>query len=93
MNSGAWCPSSQIGEENSGREWIQVNFTEPQVITKLATQGRFGNGMGVEFVEQYGLHYSRDGGVTWIRWHHRDGPSVSLYFFCLCLFIYGIIIS
>ncbi|KAJ6222245.1 hypothetical protein RDWZM_000790, partial [Blomia tropicalis] len=70
LNGGAWCPSTQMDSKNSGKEWIQVNFSEPYVITKVATQGRFGNGMGVEFAEQFWLHYTRDG-INWIRWRNK----------------------
>ena len=76
LNGGAWCPATQLDQKNSGKEWIQVNFSEPYVIVKLATQGRFGNGMGVEFAEQFWLHYTRDG-INWIRWRNKYGEYVS----------------
>ena len=78
LNGGAWCPSTQLDNKNSGKEWIQVNFSEPYVITKVATQGRFGNGMGVEFAEQFWLHYTRDG-INWIQWHNQYGEYVSAH--------------
>lgn len=76
LNGGAWCPASQLDSKSSGKEWIQVNFSEPYVITKIATQGRFGNGMGVEFAETFWLHYTRDG-VNWMRWRNKYGEYVS----------------
>nr|XP_027199906.1 discoidin domain-containing receptor 2-like isoform X2 [Dermatophagoides pteronyssinus] len=72
LHGGAWCPSSQINQTNSGHEWIQINLTEPFVITKIATQGRFGNGMGVEFAEVFWLNYTRDG-IKWTRWSNSYG--------------------
>lgn len=79
LNGGAWCPSSQLDSKSSGKEWIQVNFSEPYVITKIATQGRFGNGMGVEFAETFWLHYTRDG-INWMQWRNKYGEYVS---FCI----------
>lgn len=49
------------------------------VVTAVATQGRFGNGMGVEFAEQYWIEYSRDNGSTWNKWTDRSGDYVSLF--------------
>ena len=46
------------------------------MITKIATQGRFGNGMGVEFAETFWLHYTRDG-VNWMQWRNKYGEYVS----------------
>lgn len=76
LNGGAWCPANQLDIKNSGKEWIQVNFTEPYVITKIATQGRFGNGMGVEFAERFWLRYTRNG-IDWIHWRNKYGEYVS----------------
>lgn len=53
-----------------------MNFSEPYVITKIATQGRFGNGMGLEYSETFWLHYTRDG-ITWIQWRNKYGEHVS----------------
>lgn len=57
------------------------------IVTAVATQGRFGNGMGVEFAEQYWIEYSRDNGSTWNKWTDRSGDYVSLIFFLgFCVF-------
>lgn len=73
-SGGAWCPAKQLDSEVSGSEWIAVNLTNIRyTITGLATQGRFGNGMGVEFAEEYWIEYSRDGGLTWTKWRNRKG--------------------
>lgn len=76
---GAWCPSPQLDIDNSGSEWIQVNLSAPFVITAISTQGRFGNGVGVEFVDEFWLEYSRDFGKTWHKWKSRKGSHVSVH--------------
>lgn len=78
LSGGAWCPSQQLSALNSGLEWIQVNLTARHVITAVATQGRFGNGMGVEFTEHYWVEYTRDLGKTWHKWKSKDGVHVSV---------------
>lgn len=75
---GAWCPSRQLSASYSGSEWIQVNLTEKHVITAVAIQGRFGNGVGVEFSEEFWLEYSKDNGTNWIKWTDEDGNHVCL---------------
>lgn len=77
VGGGAWCPSPQLDMDNSGSEWIQVNLNQSFVITAIATQGRFGNGNGVEFVEEFWLEFSRDAGLTWHKWKNRRGSHVS----------------
>ncbi|KPM09874.1 Discoidin domain receptor-like protein [Sarcoptes scabiei] len=74
LNGGAWCPASQIDGSNSGHEWIQINFTEPYLITMISTQGRFGNGLGVEYAEYFWLEYTRDG-YKWSRWRDQFGED------------------
>lgn len=77
LSAGAWCPQKQLNAEHSGAEWIQVDLVAPYVVTGVATQGRFGNGLGVEFAEQYWIEYSRDNGSTWNKWTDRNGDYVS----------------
>ena len=88
-SGGAWCPSKQVSESNSGKEWLQVNLTSGlYVITGVSTQGRFGNGMGVEYVEQYWIEYSRNNGKTWTKWISHDGSHVCFYimlFYFVCI--------
>ena len=78
---GAWCPSKQLSASYSGQEWIQVDLQEFYIITAIATQGRFGNGMGVEFAEEYWIEYSRDNGTTWNKWTDMNGDYVSFYIY------------
>ncbi|KAI3480386.1 hypothetical protein L1887_57462 [Cichorium endivia] len=73
INGGAWCPLSQLSFANSGQEFLEVHFPERKVINGVATQGRFGNSVGVEFTEEFYLEYSRDGGLTWTKWKNHKG--------------------
>ncbi len=54
-----------------------MDLRDKYVITGVATQGRFGNGVGVEFAEEFWLEYSRDNGSTWNKWTDIDGKHVS----------------
>ncbi|OAD53525.1 Discoidin domain-containing receptor 2 [Eufriesea mexicana] len=54
---GAWCPKNQITQE--AREWLEIDLHTVHLITATATQGRFGNGIGVEYAEAYLLDYWR----------------------------------
>ncbi|KAE9554156.1 hypothetical protein FO519_002636 [Halicephalobus sp. NKZ332] len=71
--SGAWCPKSQI--RNESYEFLQINLNSTFIITKVETQGRYGNGTGAEFVNEYYLDYFRSGG-TWIRYKNRTGHQL-----------------
>lgn len=76
---GAWCPQKQLDAGNSGSEWIQVDLGASHVITGVATQGRYGKGMGQEFTEAYRLLYSRANAPDrWILWRSSDNVSVSV---------------
>lgn len=61
---------------NAGTEFIEVYFNERKVINGIATQGRYGGGVGVEFAEEFYLEYSRDNGLTWTKWKNRKGNHV-----------------
>lgn len=47
------------------------------MITATGTQGRFGNGQGVEFAEAYMLEYWRPRINKWIRYRNNLGEEVS----------------
>ena len=80
-SGGAWCPSKQLGPDTSGTEWIQVDLGSLYVVTGVATQGRFGKGLGQEFTEWYSLFYSRQTMPTkWIKWKSLDGRTVSVIY-------------
>ncbi|KAI1724460.1 protein tyrosine kinase domain-containing protein [Ditylenchus destructor] len=69
--SGAWCPKQQI--RNSSYEFLQVDLERNTVILGIETQGRYGNGTGREYVEQYFIDYWRTGLDKWIRYRNRSG--------------------
>ena len=73
VSGGAWCPHTPLEIENSGTEWIRVNLTNRFIVTGISTQGRFGNGVGIEYVEDYWIEYSRDFGQSWFKWKDRKG--------------------
>ncbi|XP_054158125.1 discoidin domain-containing receptor 2-like isoform X2 [Oppia nitens] len=75
-SGGAWCPHTQLSTDNSGQEWIEVYLPDQHIVTGVATQGRYGNGYGVEFVEEYWIEYSRDNGTNWIKWKATDGQHL-----------------
>jgi hypothetical protein len=76
VSGGAWCPQTPLDLEKSGTEWIQVNLTNRFVVTGISTQGRFGNGVGIEYVQEFWIEYSRNQGQTWIKWKDRKGISL-----------------
>ena len=48
-------------------------------ITGIMTQGRFGNGRGVEYTEAYKLNYWRPGMTDFVEYHDNIGRSVGLH--------------
>ncbi|XP_058790512.1 discoidin domain-containing receptor 2-like [Phymastichus coffea] len=75
INGGAWCPKSQITTETT--EWIEIDLRRVHVITATGSQGRFGNGQGVEFAEAYLLEYWRPAlGGKWVRYRDVQGEEV-----------------
>lgn len=75
-NGGAWCPQKQATTEPE--EWIQVDLKTVHMITATETQGRFGNGQGIEYAEAYMLEYWRPRLQTWMRYHNSKGEEVSI---------------
>ncbi|XP_011263344.2 epithelial discoidin domain-containing receptor 1 isoform X1 [Camponotus floridanus] len=71
---GAWCPKDQITKE--AREWLEIDLHSIHLITATATQGRFGNGVGVEFAEAYLLEYWRPRLGKWVRYRDIKGEEV-----------------
>ena len=61
---------------------FSVDLGSMHCITGAMTQGRFGNGRGVEFTEAYKLQYWRPGMSDFVLYHDSMGRSVS---FCLYL--------
>ena len=60
-----------------GKEYLEINLGGVKVITKVEVQGRFGNGQGREFAEQYKLHYWRPGLQHWSTYKDGRGKEVS----------------
>ncbi|XP_054715542.1 discoidin domain-containing receptor 2-like [Uloborus diversus] len=74
LNGGAWCPKPQISKEVL--EHLEISLNSLHVITEVATQGRFGNGQGLEFAEEYMLEYWRPGLSRWLRYRNALGQEV-----------------
>lgn len=75
---GAWCPKRQI--ESGVREWLQVDFGSPHVVTAVQTQGRYDHGRGQEYVEEYTLEYWRPGFDEWREYKRWDNRKVEYTF-------------
>lgn len=73
-NGGAWCPKAQISSEV--REFLEVDLVRPHLITRTETQGRFGNGQGQEYAEQFLVEYWRDALQQWIVYKDTRGQKV-----------------
>lgn len=73
-HGGAWCPKVQITTEP--REWLEIDLHTVHLITATGTQGRFGNGQGVEFAEAYLLEYWRPRLGKWVRYRGVQGEEV-----------------
>lgn len=74
LNGGAWCP--QTAATADLKEWLQIDLHAVHVITATGTQGRFGNGQGVEFAEAYMLEYWRPRLSKWIRYRNHAGEEI-----------------
>ncbi|KAJ8683764.1 hypothetical protein QAD02_019556, partial [Eretmocerus hayati] len=68
---GAWCPKNMVTKE--GLEHLEVNLHNIRALSAVRTQGRYGNGKGVEYTEAYYLDYWRPGFTDWRRWKNRRG--------------------
>ncbi|KAJ9584502.1 hypothetical protein L9F63_021156, partial [Diploptera punctata] len=73
-NGGAWCPKAQISSDV--REYLEVDLTRPHLITRTETQGRFGNGQGQEYAEQFLVEYWRDSLQQWTVYKDSNGQKV-----------------
>ncbi|KAE8743789.1 hypothetical protein FOCC_FOCC009565 [Frankliniella occidentalis] len=74
MNGGAWCPKAQISSEV--REYLEVDLQAEHLVTRTETQGRFGNGQGQEYAEQFLLEYWRPGLNRWVSYRDHGGYKV-----------------
>ncbi|XP_012279400.1 discoidin domain-containing receptor 2 [Orussus abietinus] len=73
-HGGAWCPKNQITTEP--KEWLEIDLRKVHMITATGTQGRFGNGVGVEYAEAYLLEYWRPHLGKWVRYRDVKGEEV-----------------
>ncbi|XP_050420548.1 discoidin domain-containing receptor tyrosine kinase B-like isoform X3 [Adelges cooleyi] len=71
---GGWCPKPPV--EQGVREWLQVSFGSVHLITGIQTQGRFGNGRGLEYAEEYTLEYWRPEFAEWKKYKRWDGKEI-----------------
>ena len=74
QNGGAWCPRNMIGKD--GSEWIEIDLGSVHVITATETMGRFGNGQGAEFSENYMLEYYRPRLNKWVRYRDIENSEI-----------------
>lgn len=75
-SGGAWCPKQQIAE--NVKEYLQINFVNVSVISGIATQGRYGNGRGQEYAEQFRLEYWRPELALWRTYRRWGGNDVRM---------------
>ncbi|KAF5271003.1 hypothetical protein FQR65_LT05353 [Abscondita terminalis] len=73
-NGGAWCPRQMVSRD--AKEYLEINLEELHVVNGLRTQGRFGNGQGQEYAEEYMIEYWRIGFGSWVRWKNRTGKEL-----------------
>ncbi|XP_050722151.1 discoidin domain-containing receptor 2-like isoform X1 [Eriocheir sinensis] len=75
VQGGAWCPRSMVGADKS-KQFLEIDLKRTHVISATESQGRFGNGMGKEYVESYTLEYWRPGINTWYTYKRWDGDKI-----------------
>ena len=63
---------------DEGKEFLEVNVVKDHVVTKVEVQGRFGNGQGKEFAQQYKIQYYRHSLDAWITYRDGHGNEVRL---------------
>ncbi|XP_052259022.1 discoidin domain-containing receptor 2-like isoform X2 [Dreissena polymorpha] len=73
INGGAWCPQHVIKRDSY--EYLQIDLGRLTVITMVEIQGRFGNGQGQEFTEEFLLEYQREDGGEWMRFRNKRGEE------------------
>jgi len=61
---------------NEGADYLQIDLMQDHVITKAEIQGRFANGQGREYAEQYKLQYWRESIGTWVTYRNGQGLEV-----------------
>lgn len=73
-NGGAWCPRQMVTHD--ALEYLEINLHKVHAVTATKTQGRFGNGQGQEYSEEFFLDYWRPGFKKWKRWRSVSGNQI-----------------
>ncbi|XP_052224230.1 discoidin domain-containing receptor 2-like [Dreissena polymorpha] len=71
---GAWCPKPMISQNSY--EYLQIDLGKLSVVTMVEIQGRFGNGQGQEYTEQFLLEYQREDMGEWMRFRDKQGTEL-----------------
>lgn len=74
IRGGAWCPKEEISKDVY--EYLEVDLLKLHVVSLVETQGRFGNGQGEDYTEQYRLEYQRETDDKWIHFRNRRGHEI-----------------
>ncbi|CAG0923460.1 unnamed protein product, partial [Notodromas monacha] len=74
IDGGAWCPNTLVS--TGMEEWLEIRLKAMHVITGVESQGRFGNGQGLEYSEKYRLQYWRPGFNQWRAYKARNGTEI-----------------
>nr|XP_018915539.1 PREDICTED: discoidin domain-containing receptor 2-like [Bemisia tabaci] len=68
---GAWCPKNVVTK--TAHEYLEINLNSLHIISGTRTQGRYANGQGQEYAEEFMIEYWRPGFTSWVRWKNRNG--------------------
>lgn len=71
VGGGAWCPKYLV--HNRSDQFIEIDFESPHIITAILTQGRYGNGLGMEFAERYSVSFWNPSMNTFQRYVDESG--------------------
>ncbi|CAF4084609.1 unnamed protein product [Adineta steineri] len=79
---GAWCPLNQI--TSMPTEWLEIQFENLTYLTQVETQGRFDNGQGREYADNYILMYTRSNSIKndqtlWIKYKPKNQQNNSTW--------------
>ena len=69
---GAWCPRKMIDMDHALQEFLQINLDMEHVITGVVVQGRYANGLGQEYTEQYVMMYWESETRSWVEYEEGD---------------------
>eukprot|EP00094_Tigriopus_californicus_P003760 TCALIF_03618-PA protein Name:"Similar to DDR2 Discoidin domain-containing receptor 2 (Homo sapiens)" AED:0.23 eAED:0.23 QI:0/0.5/0/0.66/1/1/3/0/434 len=86
VGGGAWCPKYLV--HNRSEQFLEIDLEKPHRITGILTQGRYGNGLGMEFAEYYSVsfwnpsmtafqRYADDENGTWLFMANSNTYSIA----------------